>query len=35
MFDEGLIEEVKKLYKDLWGKNYKLNIIGYTKLLTI
>lgn len=33
MFDEGLIEEVKKLYKIYGEKLYKLNIIGYTEVI--
>ena len=33
MFDEGLIEEIKKLYKIYGEKLYKLNIIGYTEVI--
>ncbi len=33
MFNEGLVEEVKKLYEDYGEKLYKLNIIGYTEII--
>ena len=33
MFEEGLVEEVEKLYKIYGEKLYSLNIIGYNELI--
>lgn len=33
MFEQGLVDEVKNLYKIYGGKLYKLNIIGYNEII--